>query len=65
MTQDTRSWSASPAAPLPSAATGYPEPVEHLHFDRRSREWRSHPELTAAAGGRITAGPIVDDGVRQ
>lgn len=65
MFQDKQSWPAGPAASLPSAGAAYGEPVEHLHFDRRAREWRSHAALRVAQSERVTAGSIQDGGVRQ
>jgi len=46
------------------ARPGFDRPVEHLHFDRRARVWRSHGD--ASVDGRHEAAfGFVDDGVQQ
>ena len=69
MTQEQRTLPAGPGAAFVSAAADHGELVgelvEHLHFDRTTRQWWSHPELTAALRDRDAAGSILDDGVGE
>jgi hypothetical protein len=69
MTQDQRTLPAGPGAALASAAADHQELigelVEHLHFDRTTRQWWTHPEVAAALSERAAAGSILNDGVRE
>ena len=63
MIQDHRTAPPGPSAGPQSPSRGSAEPVEHLHFDRRTREWRSHPEVTVSVAAHETAGAAEYHGV--
>ena len=57
---------ARASGPRPRLArAGFERPVEHLHFDRGARVWRSHGDTAVDVRHEAAFALADDDGVRE